>query len=250
MVLRSAIKWATRKKIRGGTTTVLDRSPMTEWPKLVEANIIRPMLSHEEAATLLMCAWEIRPELWLAIVLCLHTGMRLQSVRQLTWKNINLGKATIQWPGLIMKNERELVTPIVPELMTALAHYIEQGKGSNSGALFPAPGKQTPRNRREFYKWWRECLVAAGIATDERKGFHSFRRRFARDLAGAPLPVLMALGGWRNPDVVVKIYSEPSPESLKVVLENRTAFAEGRLMSNRDRLLSAPPAIEPSQDGD
>ena len=172
--------------------------------------------------------------------------MRLQSVRQLTWENINLGEATIQWPGLIMKNERELLTPIVPELITALAYYIEQGKGSGTGALFPVPGKQTPRNRYGFYKWWRDCLVAAGMPTDNRLGFHGIRRRFASDLAGAPRPVLMALGGWRNPDVVVKIYSEPSLESLKAVLENRSAFAEGRLTSNRDRLLSAPLAGESS----
>ena len=245
-VLRSAIRWATKKKIRGGTTTLLDRSPITDWPKLVEASIKRPTLGHEEAATLLVRAWEIRTELWLAIVLCLHTGMRLQSVRQLTWENINLGEATIQWPGLIMKNERELITPIVPELITALAYYIEQGKGSGTGALFPVPGKQTPRNRYGFYKWWRECLVAAGMPTDKRSGFHSFRRRFASDLAGAPLPVLMALGGWRNPDVVVKIYAEPSVESKRAVLLNRAAFALGHLTSNRDRVLSAPLAGESS----
>jgi integrase len=150
---------------------------------------------------------------------------------------------------MIMKNETELTTPTTPELLAALKYYLGQNTVKAAGPVFRKPGNDAPRKRHAFYKWWHACLEVVGMPTDKRLGFHSFRRRLASDLAGAPLPVLMALGGWRNPEVVVKAYATPSMDALKAVLMNRAAFAEGHLTSNRDRLISGPAADFDSDGG-
>jgi hypothetical protein len=82
-VLRSPLNWAREVKVAPGAR-LLSELPGSKWPDLEEKNVNRPILSHEEAKLLIERAWELRPELWLAIVLCFHTGMRLQSVRKLT----------------------------------------------------------------------------------------------------------------------------------------------------------------------
>lgn len=94
-------------------------------------------LSYEEARRLLATAKkrEIRKHgkffrryqpmqhLYWFILISLHTGLRKSNVLRLRWSMIDLNERKIELPGEFMKNRRQLVLPIHPELESKLRHY-------------------------------------------------------------------------------------------------------------------------------
>jgi hypothetical protein len=53
------------------------------------------------------------------------------------------------------------------------------------------------------------------------RGWHGLRRAFANELRAAPLRDLVALGGWKEPQTVVKTYQQASLETMRQALSQR-----------------------------
>ena len=72
-------------------------------------------------------------------------------------------------------------------------------------------------------KWWKRAEKLAGLELIRWLGWHSLRRRFATDLKQIPLRDLCDLGGWKDPDTVVKCYQTADEEDLRRAISSRTS---------------------------
>jgi hypothetical protein len=60
-------------------------------------------------------------------------------------------------------------------------------------------------------------------------GWHSLRRAFATDLSDVPLKVLCELGGWKDPNTILKCYQQPDLETQRRALSARTGQTGNQL---------------------
>ena len=58
------------------------------------------------------------------------------------------------------------------------------------------------------------------------RGWHSLRRKFATELKGEPLKDLCQLGGWKDPQTVLKCYQTADEESMREALSRRQVLKE------------------------
>jgi len=61
-------------------------------------------------------------------------------------------------------------------------------------------------------------------------GWHGLRRKFATELKGASLKELSQLGGWKDPQTILKCYQSADEESMRAALAERRVLrgAAGR----------------------
>jgi hypothetical protein len=52
-------------------------------------------------------------------------------------------------------------------------------------------------------------------------GFHSARRKFASELKATNLRDLAYMGGWKNPETVLRVYQQPEIELQRQALATR-----------------------------
>jgi len=71
------------------------------------------------------------------------------------------------------------------------------------------------------FRWWKKAQTLAGLEPKRGRGWHSLRRKFASDLMDTPLKVLCELGGWKDPQTVLKCYQRPDAGQLRTALEGR-----------------------------
>ena len=76
-------------------------------------------------------------------------------------------------------------------------------------------------------KWWKRAEKLAGLEPIRWLGWHSLRRRFATDLKQIPLRDLCDLGGWKDPDTVVKCYQASDEEDLRKAIQARRTGQAG-----------------------
>jgi hypothetical protein len=69
--------------------------------------------------------------------------------------------------------------------------------------------------------WWERGEKLAEINHEPRLGWHSLRRKFARELKHTPLKNLCYLGGWKEP---LKCYQRPDESTMREALEGRKAL--------------------------
>ena len=59
-------------------------------------------------------------------------------------------------------------------------------------------------------------------------GWHSLRRQFASDHMDQPLKVLCELGGWKDPQTVLRCYQHPDQDVLRAAMKRRNGQANGQ----------------------
>jgi len=92
--------------------------------------------------------------------------------------------------------------------------------------VFPSPTDAEQPVRRDLLRdWWQKLEAAAKLDRIPGRGWHSLRRKFATDLKhDTPLVDLCALGGWKDPNTVLKCYTRPDEVTMRAALTRR----EGR----------------------
>lgn len=91
---------------------------------------------------------------------------------------------------------------------------------------FPGAGRPFAAVSRYLVRdWWERLAERAKLPVEARRGWHSFRRKFATELSGASPTELMALGGWRNYGTIVKCYMRPDEDRLRGALHARRSDA-------------------------
>ena len=69
---------------------------------------------------------------------------------------------------------------------------------------------------------WQKLEKAANLERIPGRGWHSLRRKFATELKQIPLVDLCNLGGWKDPNTVLKCYMKPDERTMRQALAGRS----------------------------
>jgi len=220
--LVAVLNWATRTNLANGNP-LLERNPLQglRYPRSVPN---RPVLSDAEYRQLLDAAPLVDWRFEAALILVNETGHRIGSVRVLRWSDIDHARAVIRWPAEFDKSRYEHATPLTNEAAAILDKCRHRACAIGGAWVLPSPADQhKPCSRHILRDWWRQGEALAGLSHVRGRMWHSLRRKFANELRATPLRDLCALGGWRDPQTVLRCYQQPSELSMRNALEARAA---------------------------
>jgi integrase len=219
------LNWATMAG-DGQGGYLLERNPLKGFPFPVEINPRRPMLSQEQYQAMVDSAGTISPHFELALVLAHETGHRIGSIRLLRWSDVDLENGRVRWRGENDKIGFEHVTPLTEAAQTALIRARKAQGAIGDSWVFPAPEDASkPVSRHLVRDWWERGEKLAGITHQAGLGWHSLRRKFATELKHTPLKDLCHLGGWKEPQTVLKCYQQADEATMRQALEGRKQIA-------------------------
>ncbi len=223
----AAINWAmTMGDGQGGY--MLDRNPFKGLPIPIEASPRRPMLSQSQYSTILEGAVAISPLFECALVIAHETGHRIGSIRLLRWSDVDLEGGRVRWRGENDKIGFEHSTPLTDNAIEAFRRARAFGQAIGEAWVFPSPEDHSvPASRHLMRDWWQRGEVLAGIVHQPGLGWHSLRRKFATELKATPLKDLCQLGGWKEPQTVLKSYQQPDDWTMRSALLTRKPVSVG-----------------------
>jgi integrase len=219
--LLAVLNWATlASNGRGGA--LLERNPLKGLPVPREESPARPIIDDDEYRELLRVADSVSDQFRLALVLAHETGHRISAVRQLRWSDIDEAKRVARWRASHDKIGFEHATPLTADALDALADARSRRPAIGDAWVFPAPGEPSlPCSRHLMRDWWTRACDLAKLEPVKRRGWHSLRRQFATELKATPLKDLCQLGGWKDPQTILRCYQQPDEETMRSALEQR-----------------------------
>ena len=241
--LQAVLNWAVTAR-DGAGRYLLDRNPLKgmPWPK--EDNPRRPVLTTEDYAALLKVAPLVDERCPLALVLAHETGHRVGAVRLLRWSDVDGKRGVIRWRGEQDKIGFEHDTPLSEEAAVALTAARRRELAVGEGWIFPAPGNSDePCSRHLLRDWWQRMEQLAGLKHEPGRGWHSLRRKFATELKDIPLKDLCHLGGWKDPQTVLKCYQKADVATMRAALASRASLRGGGVFRPNRHRESTPQPI-------
>jgi len=201
----------------------LETSPLRRVRRLREPRGRVRFLSDEERSRLLQaCRTSYNPALYPLVVLALATGARKMELLQLTWKDVNVPRATVTLQHT--KNGEQRTLPLT-DLALEEVEKLAKVRRLHTALLFPRADGQQPIDLRYA---WAQALHAAHI-TDFR--FHDLRHSAASYLAmhGASLVDIADILGHKALQMVKRYAHLSEPHMAGVVARmNAAIFAEQR----------------------
>jgi integrase len=211
------------------SVALLAHNPLKGLPYPSKDNPRRPMLSDRAYRKMLTAAKWVHPLCETFFVVVHETGHRAASVRHLRWSDLDLEKETIRWRAENDKISFLHTTPLSRPALDALARLQKARGAIGEHWIFPSdadPAKPLPRHTAN--KWWRRAEAKAELEHVSGSGFHSARRKFASELKATNLRDLAYMGGWKNPETVLRVYQQPEIELQRQALATRkSATAAG-----------------------
>ncbi len=182
----------------------------------------RPMLTDEQYRAMLAISRSLSPLFELALVVAHETGHRIGSVRLLRWSDVDIEHGKIRWRAENDKIAFEHETIVTRTVLDALDRARQEQQAIGDAWVFPAPGDATqPCSRHLVRDWWQRAEVLAGVPRVQGLGWHSLRRKFATELKHTPLKDLCYLGGWKEPQTVLRCYQRPDDVTMREALATR-----------------------------
>ncbi len=219
--LMAVLNWAARSKDERGNL-LLDRNPLKGLRKPTEKNPARVVLTEDEYRALLGVSRQVGWRFHVSLVLAHETGHRIGAIRNLRWADIDLEAREIRWRAEHEKTGYEHTTPLTDEAVAALEEARRMNPVGGDGPVLPAPADPSQCLGRSLaVRWWSRAVTLAGLEPKCGRGWHSLRRKFASDLMDQPLKVLCELGGWKNPQTVLRCYQRPDTGQLRTALDSR-----------------------------
>lgn len=221
-LLRSAINWAMSVTDDDGRPLIM-RNPLhgLHYPK--EESPRRPIVNDETYLSLLAVAAQIDPMFETGLIVANETGHRIGAISMLRWSDVNFEDETIPWRATHDKIGFEHQTPMTPELLAALQRRRKSHPFIGDTWLFAAPrNSMVPVSRHLWRDWWQRGEALAEIAHQPGMGWHSLRRKFATEMKETPLKDLCYLGGWKEPQTILKCYQRADTATMKKALASRT----------------------------
>ena len=219
--LTAVLNWAARSRDEEGRL-LLDSNPLRGLRKPVEKNPNRVVLTEDEYRALLGVSRKVGWRFRVALVLAHETGHRIGAIRKLRWPDIDFGDRTIRWRAEHEKTGYEHTTPLTAEALAVLEEARGMVRGTKNGPVLPSSSDAAKcTNRVSAFLWWKKAQNLAGLEPKPGRGWHSLRRKFATDLMELPLKVLCELGGWKNPQTVLRCYQQADAGQLRKALESR-----------------------------
>jgi integrase len=206
---------------------LLDRNPFKGFKLPVEKNPNRPLVSDEEYSLLVAAASALGWRQEVLLVLAHETGHRIGAIRQLRWSDVDLAEGLIHWPQTTDKIGMAHTTALTREARAALEKARKHCHTIGKAPVIPAPRDASqPCSRCLVGNWWKAIEAKAELPRAKGRGWHSLRRKFATDLRDAPLSDLLILGGWKNPQTVIRCYqAAPTKHRQLEVLARRQRAA-------------------------
>ena len=110
----------------------------------------------------------------------------------------------------------------------ALEFARTRNPGVGEAPLLPAVRDPSgPMGAREPRNIWRKAEARAGLERRHGRGWHSLRRKFATEIMYEPLSIVCRLGGWKDPETVLKCYQRPDEDDLRDALKRRQGVEKG-----------------------
>ena len=230
-VLNQIVKFASRQH----QITMLT---IPVWDKLVfpekKGNKPVEVLSWKEQAGLLPILFQKMDKAKMAVLLCLHTGLRLGELCALKWKDIDFGNRMVSVNQTVQRlyreggktktvlletepkseySRREIPLPvIVLELFEKIRH--------EGNYVF---GKDKPMEPRTLQNHFKRLLKKAGL---KHKNFHALRHTFATNCieSGADIKSLSEILGHSDVQISLNRYVHPSMDSKRKYLDGLSRF--------------------------
>ncbi len=128
----------------------------------------------------------------------------------------------MRWRAENDKIHFEHETPLTSTALSALQEARVQRASIGDAWILPAlRDPSQPCSRHLLRRWWEQAVARAAIADVPGLGWHSLRRKFATELKATPLKDLCYLGGWKDPQTVLKCYQRPDEDTMRTALASR-----------------------------
>lgn len=230
-VLNQIVKFASRQH----QITMLT---IPVWDKLVfpekKGNKPVEVLSWKEQAGLLPILFQKMDKAEMAVLLCLHTGLRLGELCALKWKDIDFGNRMVSVNQTVQRlyreggktktvlletepkseySRREIPLPVmILELFEKIRH--------EGNYVF---GKDKPMEPRTLQNHFKRLLKKAGL---KHKNFHALRHTFATNCieSGADIKSLSEILGHSDVQISLNRYVHPSMDSKRKYLDGLSRF--------------------------
>ncbi len=230
-VLNQIVKFASRQH----QITMLT---IPVWDKLVfpekKGNKPVEVLSWKEQAGLLPILFQKTDKAEMAVLLCLHTGLRLGELCALKWKDIDFGNRMVSVNQTVQRlyreggktktvlletepkseySRREIPLPVmILELFEKIRH--------EGNYVF---GKDKPMEPRTLQNHFKRLLKKAGL---KHKNFHALRHTFATNCieSGADIKSLSEILGHSDVQISLNRYVHPSMDSKRKYLDGLSRF--------------------------
>lgn len=201
---------------------LLERNPFKGFPLPKEKNPRRVVLSHEEYEALLTISRDVDWRFHVALVLAHETGHRAGAVAGLRWSDVDFESRRVTWRAENEKTGYEHETPASAHALEALRFAMSQSPTVGDAPVMPSPKDSAKGPSRHLMRdWWKRAERLAGLDPKPGRGWHSLRRKFGSDMMHLPLKVLSELGGWKEPQTILKCYQHPDQETLAAALRSR-----------------------------
>ncbi len=223
--LLAVCNWA--EVVRVAARPLLERNPFKRFPIPSESNPDRPITTEEEFGKLKEAARALGPDVELYLLLIHDTGHRCSAVGRLRWSDVDVTdpkKPTLRWRPEHDKIGLDHTVPISAEAAGGLAQARRRSARIGDGWVFESPTEPNVPIRRDLLRdWWQKLEKKAGLQRIRRRGWHSLRRKFATDLKhDTPLADLCYLGGWKDPQTVLRCYMKPDEATMRSALAKRS----------------------------
>lgn len=202
---------------------LIDRNPWRGFkPELPKYTPRRPILTADQYDALLKVGDQVAPGFKLALILAYETGHRIGAIRHLRWSDLDFERQVIRWRVQNDKIGLGHETPMSKAARSALLAARQQEAAIGDRWVFPAPkDAEAPVSALLVQTWWDTAERLAELPKERGRGWHSCRRTFATELKGVPLKDLCALGGWKDPNTVLRCYQREDPVTMRRALEGR-----------------------------
>ena len=219
--LRAVFNWALSVADNDGRP-LLPRNPLQGLPYPREEAPRRPIVNDETYQAILAKSAAVGPEFEMALVLANETGHRIGAISMLRWSDIDLEGGTIRWRASHDKIGFQHQTPMTVDALAALQRWRKTHPFIGDTWILPSPkDAKKPCSRNILRDWWQRAEALAGVSHEPGMGWHSLRRKFATELKHIPLKDLCHLGGWKEPQTILKCYQRADTATMKEALSTR-----------------------------
>ncbi len=235
--LNSVLNWATKWRNETGQY-LLTSNPCRGYPVPKEQNPKRPVVNSDRFEKIRGVADQVMmavgsgksqrsqpsylPEL---LDLVWGTGRRISAVLALRFEDLRLDlkpHGAIRWPKNTDKIKREWVAPLNAAARAAIDRILAERPGIGAAPLFPSPlDPSKPMSKELADKWLLAAEKLARVEKQEGSLWHAYRRGWATERKGLPLPDLKYLGGWKDSKCLEEIYQQPDWSTMVAAAEPR-----------------------------
>jgi integrase len=130
----------------------------------------------------------------------------------------------VTWRAEFDKKRQAHTIPLSPATITAVREAQQSFGAVGEAWVFPSPVDATKAIDVDLLpSWWERLEKLAGVIHVPGRAWHSLRRKFATEHQDLSLPELMALGGWKDHNTLLKCYPKPREAKLRAALARREA---------------------------